>query len=69
MALPLPTLVATLVTSFVISDEQTIQLLADALEIEKSCAEAVPVDTLVATFVELVSADELQTRQAVVVAL
>jgi hypothetical protein len=45
------------------------QLLARALDKEKSVASAVPAPVAVATFVELVSAEELQTRQAVVVAL
>jgi hypothetical protein len=52
-----------------ISDEHTIQLVALALDTEKSVAVAVPVELLVATSTELVSAEELQTMQAAVVAL
>jgi hypothetical protein len=58
-----------LVTSLLMSDEQTKQLLAVALDRERSDALALPVDVFTATSVELVSAEELQTKQAVVVAL
>jgi hypothetical protein len=58
-----------LVTSLLMSDEQTIQLLAEALDKERSVALAAPELTPVAVLAELVSAEELQTIQAVVVAL
>jgi len=50
-------------------DEHTRQLLVLALAKDKSVAVAVPVDPLTTDSTELVSDDELQTMQAVVVAL
>lgn len=67
--MPLPRLFAAVETSLTMSDEQTMQLLALALDKEKSVALAAPEPRAVATLAELVSAEELQTMQAVVVAL